>query len=126
MKKFSKKIFHSLKQIPYGKVIHTSRESNDYYYVGIRDRRKGNECVIYTIPNNKSPKNPNIKAVQREEFDLLWAFLLKNNELKTRDFDLLTPDLIREGTCCVSAFYGMINEIYPDDFGKAHGIIFKK
>ena len=46
--------------------------------------------------------------------------------LRTRDFDILTPELVREGTCCVSAFYGMINKIYPDDFGKGHGIIFKK
>lgn len=78
MTKFSKKLFHRLNQIPYGTVIHTSRKSNDYYFVGVRDRRKGNECVVYTVPNNKSPKNPNIKAIQRAEFDLLWAFLLKN------------------------------------------------
>lgn len=126
MKKFSKKIFHRLKQIPYGKVIHTSRESNDYYFVGVRDRRKGNEWVVYTVPNNKSPKNPNIKAIQRAEFDLLWAYLQKNNKLRTRDFEVLTPDLIKEGTCCVAAFYGMINEIFPDDFGKGHGIIYKR
>ena len=126
MKKFSKKIFHRLKQIPYGKVILISRESNDYFFVGIRDRRKGNECVVYTVPNNKSPKNPNIKAIQRAEFDLLWAFLLKNNELRNRDLEVLTPGLKKEGDCCFSVFYGMINEIYPGDFGKRHGIIYKK
>jgi hypothetical protein len=126
MKKFSKKIFHRLKQIPYGSVIHTSRVSHDYYFVGVRYRRKGNECVVYTVPNNISPENPNIKAIQRAEFDFLWSCLLKNNELRTRDFEVLTPDLIKEGTCCFAAFYGMINEIYPGDFGKGHGIIYKK
>ena len=115
-----------MSQIPFGTVIHISRNSREYYFVGLRDRRKGNEIVVYTVPNNKAPKNPNIKAIQRVEFDLLWAFLIKNNELRTRDFEVLTPDLIKEGTCCVSAFFGMINEIYPNDFGKGHGIIHKK
>ena len=73
--KHSKKIFHLLKQIPYRTVIHTSRVCNDYYFVGVRDRRKGNECVVYTVPNNKAPKYSNIKAIQRSEFDLLWAFI---------------------------------------------------
>jgi hypothetical protein len=126
MTNFNKKVFYRLNQIPFGTVIHTSRNSHDYYFVGIRDRRKGNESVVYTVPNNKLPKNPNIKAIQRLEFDLLWDFLIKNNMLRTRDFHILTPELVKEGTCCVSAFYGMINKIYPDDFGKGHGIIFKK
>jgi hypothetical protein len=126
MTKFSKKIFHRLSQIPFGIVIHTSRDSNDYFFVGVRDRRKGNECVVYTVPNNVSPKNLNIKAFQRAEFDLLWAFLLKNNELRTRDLEVLTPELKKEGDCCFAAFYGMINEIYPDEFIKTHGLIYKK
>jgi hypothetical protein len=126
MTKFSKKIFHRLSQIPFGIVIHTSRDSNDYFFVGVRDRRKGNECVVYTVPNNGSPKNLNIKAIQLAEFDLASAFLLKNNKLRTRDLEVLTPDLIKEGKCCFAAFYGMINEIYPSDFEKGHGIIYKK
>ena len=126
MSKFSQKIFHKLKEIPFCTVIHKSRNSNDYFFIGIRDRRKGSECVVYTVPNINSPKIPNIKAIHRSEFDLLWAFLIKNKELKTKDFKVLTPDLIMEGTCCVSAFFGMINEIYPGDFDKGHGIIIKK
>jgi len=118
-----KKIFHRLTQIPFETIIHTSRYSREYYFVGVRNRRKGNECVVYTVPNNVAPKNFNIKAIQRAEFDLLWGFLLKNNVLRTRDFEILTPELIKEGKCCVSAFFGMINKIYPGQFKKGHGVI---
>lgn len=124
--KLPKKIFHRLNQIPFKTIIHTSRNSGDYYFVGIRNRRKGNESVVYTVPNNKASKHLNIKAIQRGEFDLLWDFLLKKQELRTRDLDVLTPELVKEGKCCFSAFYGIINIIFPDDFEKGHGVIKKK
>ena len=71
-------------------------------------------------------ENLNIKAIERAEFDLLWSNLNRNGSIRTSDFRLLTPELVKEGTCSFSAFFGMINKIYPDDFGKGHGIIRKK
>jgi hypothetical protein len=124
--KHSKKIFHRLIKIPFGDVIHISRNEGKYLFVGLRNRRKNKECVVYTVPNNINPANLNIKAIERVEFDLLWSHLNQNGSIRTSDFRLLTPELVKEGECCVSAFYGMINKIYPDDFGKGHGMIFKK
>jgi hypothetical protein len=125
MTKFNKKIFHRFKQIPFGEVIHTSRKDGKYLFVGIRDRRKKSECLVYTVPNNIEPEKLNIKAIEREEADLLWGYLLRYGKIKTADFRVLTPELMQEGTCCVSAFFGLIDKIYPGDFGKGHGIIFK-
>jgi hypothetical protein len=122
----SKKIFNRFKQIPFGEIIHTSGKDGRYLFVGIRDKRTKKECVIYTVPNNNEPEKPNIKAIERDEADLLWGYLLQHGKLKTSDFRILTPELMKEGACCVSAFFGMVKKIYPDDFGKGHGIIFKK
>jgi hypothetical protein len=122
----SKKLFHRLIEIPFGEVIHISRNDGKYLFIGLRNRRKNNECVVYTVPNNVNPENLNIKAIERAEFDLLWSNLNRNGSIRTSDFRLLTPELVKEGTCSFSAFFGMINKIYPDDFGKGHGIIRKK
>jgi hypothetical protein len=124
--KHSKKLFHRLIEIPFGEVIHISRNSGKYLFIGLRNRRKNKECVVYTVPNNVKPENLNIKAIERAEFDLLWSHLIRIGSIRTNDFRILTPELVKEGTCCVSAFYGMINKIYPGDFGKGHGIIKKK
>ena len=96
------------------------------YLLGSEIEEKNKECVIYTVPNNINPENLNIKAIERAECDLLWSHLNRNRSIRTNDFRILTPELVKDGTCCVSAFYGMINKIYPGDFGKGHGIIRKK
>jgi|688.fasta_scaffold1033452_1 hypothetical protein len=119
--KFPKKIFNRLKSIPFGIEIYSSKKDGKYLFAGVRDKRKSNETVLYTIPQNKNLKCPNIKGFQRDEIDKLWSFLMKNREIKTNDFKELFPILYKEGGCCVAGFYGMINTLFPNYFIKFHG-----
>jgi len=118
---FPKKIFNRLKAIPFGVEIYSSRKDGKYLFAGVRDKRKSNETVLYTIPNNKNLKCPNIKGFQRNEIDGLWNFLMKNKEIRTNDFKELFPELAKEGSCCVAGFYGMIDTLFPNCFIKFHG-----
>lgn len=118
-----KKIFNRCKDIPFTRTIYRSREDGIYKFCGVRNRRTGNESVFYSIPNNNLPKHPNIKAFQKAEIETLWEYLLINQEIKTVDLKRLCPDLYKEGGCCFSAFYGIINTLYPKVFIKVHGII---
>ncbi len=118
-----KKIFNKCKEITFCKTIYKSRESGLIKFCGVRDKRVGNGTVLYSIPNNKSPKHPNIKAFHKAEIETLWIHLLDNKEIKTSNFKNLCAELYKEGGCCFSAFYGIINTLYPKVFIKGHGII---
>jgi hypothetical protein len=115
------KIFNRLKEIPFGMEIYYSSKNGKYLFAGVREKRITNESVMYTIPNNKNLYCPNIKGFQRHEIDGLWSILLKNKELKTKDFENSFPLLFKEGGCCVSGFYGMINTLFPNNFIRFHG-----
>jgi hypothetical protein len=118
-----KKIFNRCKSIPFAKKIYQSSNSGEYKFCGVRDKRKGNESLTYSIPNNKNPKCPEIKGFQRMEIDMLWQFLLKNREIRTSNVKLLCPELYKEGGCCFAAFYGIINTLHPRIFTKSTGLI---
>lgn len=118
-----KKIYNKCNVISFNKLIYKSREKGIYRFCGVRNRRLGNESVLYSVPNKNSTKHPNIKAFQKSEIETLWWYLLANNEIKTVDVKRLCPDLYKEGGCCFAAFYGIINTLYPRIFIKGHGII---
>ena len=119
--KLPRKIFNRLKELPFGIEIYTSSKDGKYLFAGVRDKRKSNESVLYTIPNNENLKCPNVKGFQRFEIDKLWSFLLKNREIRSRNFKEMFPELDKEGRCCVAGFFGMINTLYPNIFIKFHG-----
>ncbi len=121
-----KKIFNRCKEIPFGIEIYKSRKGGIYFFAGVRDKRKGFEAVMYTIPNNIKPECPNIKGIQRKEMDTLWSFLLINRVITNKKFENMCPDLFLEGKCCKAGFYGIINFLFPDTFSKdSHCIRFK-
>lgn len=115
------KIFNRLKVIPFGKEIYSSTKDGKYYFAGIRDKRKLNESVLYTVPNKKNLECPNIKGFQREEMDKLWKILKQKQVITTKEFKEFFPELYKEGGCCVSGFYGMINELFPNRFLRFFG-----
>jgi hypothetical protein len=117
----SNKIFNRLKAIPFGKEIYSSQKDGKYYFAGVRDKRKLNETVLYTVPNKKNLKCPNIKGFQREEIDKLWRMLKQKQVITSKEFKVFFPALYKEGGCCVSGFYGIINELYPNRFIRFFG-----
>lgn len=66
-----KKIFNKCKSISFSKRIYMSRGGGVYRFCGIKERRLGNESLLYNISNNKFPKHPKIKGFQKQEIELL-------------------------------------------------------
>ena len=126
MKKYPKKLFNRTSAIPHNICIYTSRKGGQYYFIGIRDKRKGNECLFYAVPNNKDPKYPNLKGISKSEVDELWSILLKQACLTTKEACLKFPGLAVEGKCFMGALYGVINFLHPNEFEKRHGMIIMK
>ena len=118
-----KKIFNRCNSIPFAKEIYKSRDGGIYRFCGIRDKRLRNEILLYSIPNNNSPKHPNIKGLQKQEIEFLWQHLLQNKKISTSYIKNTFPDLYKEGSCCIAAFFGIINTLYPKIFVKETGII---
>lgn len=51
----SKKLFHRLIEIPFGEVIHISRNEGKYLFVGLRNRRKKQGvCDLYSSEQYQS------------------------------------------------------------------------
>lgn len=118
MKKFPKKIFNRCKGISYGTTIYITRNNSNYKFCGIRDKRITNECLLYSIPNNKNPQSPYIKGFQRFEIDDLWCFLLTNKSISIKNIETKHPELMKEGKCCFAVLYGLINLLFPNQFIK--------
>lgn len=121
--KLPNKIFNRATRIEFGTIIHRSRKDGTYEILGGRTRRKNAACILYTIPNKKQPKIPNIKGFQHEEMDNLWCILRQKEIIMPNDFRINCPSLFEEGPCCFSAFFGIINFLFPKTFNKTHGKI---
>lgn len=120
---FSKKIYNRCGVIPINHPLYITKDSRVYRNIGLRKWRKGNETLLYSIPNNNNPEHPYIKGFQRNELDSLWSFLIKNKSISQKNFEQLFPDLTKEGMCCFAAFYGIVDYIYPTSFVKVKAVI---
>jgi hypothetical protein len=116
--KLPNKIFNRACKLAFETTIYTSSNGGVYKLLGGRTSRTDAVCILYTIPNRNSLKNPNIKGFQRSEMDLLWKILKQKKILTTNDFRINCPELYKEGPCCFSAFCGIINVLFPNTFIK--------
>lgn len=121
MSSLPKKIFNRCKKIPVNQLI--SDNIDGYYFGGVRDKRKGKECIFYIIPNRNNLQYPYIKGFEKVEIEKLWEELLIFGFLKTIDFKTIAAELYKEGGCCVAAFFGIINYLHPSKFIKTRGKI---
>lgn len=60
MTKLPNKIFNRCNSIPFNQLIYISRNEGEFHFGGVRTRRKGRECIYYTVPNNVKNEIPNI------------------------------------------------------------------
>lgn len=123
MTKLPNKIFNRCTNIPFNQLIYVSRNGGEFHFGGVRNRRKGKECVFYIVPNNTKNKFPNIKGIEKEELEKLWSLLKQNEIITTADFRMYFPELYNEGSCCFTGFWGIINFLFPNTFTKTHGAI---
>src|ERR1035437_6698808 len=113
------KIFFLCGSIPYDEPIYPSRAGHSQRFGGVYQ----NEYLIFKVPDNKNHERTNDKRMYKDELDKLWSFLLENDKITTPDFERLCQDLCDRAPCCVGAFYGIINFLYPNFFVKGHGFI---
>lgn len=123
MSKLPSKLFNRCKTIPFNQLIPIIETNGDCHFGGVRDKRKGKECVFFTIPNRNNPELPYIKGIEKEELEKLWEILIKKRVLTTNCFKTFFPELYKEGGCCVTAFFGIINYLHPETFTKTRGKI---
>ena len=122
-KSLPSKIFNRIGSIPFNSVIYVTKKGGEINFIGNRSKRFRKEVAIYTIQNNKNVKLADIKGIEKEELENLWKLLIKNKVILTSDIKCFYPELANEGLCCMSAFYGMINYLFPGYFSKGHGKI---
>ena len=125
MKQLPAKLFNRCGQIPTGTTIHITRVKGKYRFIGIRPHRKKNKAIIYSIPNRKNPRTPNFKGFQSKEADEAWAQLIKRKKISRKWFERYLPELVSEGPCYWSAFYGIICYLHPYRFNKSKSEIYQ-
>lgn len=118
-----KKIFNRTTNIDFNAVIHETRNGNTYHFIGNRKYRKKNQNVIYTVPNNKNPKCPNLKGIQKEELDEMWKLLRETGSLSKKETSFIFKELSDEGSCYFAAFCGIVTVLFPNRFETKRGLI---
>lgn len=97
-KNYCKEIFDILKILNPGTTIHTTNRGNSFHFIEFRDGK-----LFFSIPNHKTPQNPNIKSITEVQFCILLEILIKNKTLIKEDFPFQD--------CRKAAFYGFVNQI---------------
>ena len=70
-------------------------------------QRRGEEALIYTIPNHREPRSPHEKGVTAGELDAAYAQLRSTGELTHRWFAKHLPKCAAEGSCNFTTIGGL-------------------
>lgn len=105
-----KEIDELLKKLKAGQIIYVTNKNNNFYFIEHRINK-----LFFSIPNHNNPSIPNIKSVSDEQFCKLLRELIKKKRLTTEDFPFKD--------CRKAAFYGFVNNLFPNTFIKTRGKI---
>lgn len=64
-----------------------------------RGSRRGEQAIVYYIPNHTNPKRPYEKGITESEFEAAYNRLHKTGELSSRWFHENMPGCAKEGSC---------------------------
>ena len=120
-----KKIFNKCKQIDFESVIYQSKKDGVYKFVGVRDKRKEHESILYLIPNNINPNKPYLKGIQKSEIEKAWLRLLEVGVLTKAWFKENLKECEKEGGCNFKAICGIICFLNPEIYKIGHGKLIK-
>lgn len=102
----SKEILKQIKKIASGTVIPKIEAKSDFIIKGWGNRR-GEEALIYTIPNHKEPSRPYEKGITASEWMRAYQQLKNYGEFSRDWFDKNMPECAKEGACNFTTIGGI-------------------
>jgi predicted ribosome quality control (RQC) complex YloA/Tae2 family protein len=112
MGKYCEELKKLLEILKLNKEIYISGRENIYHFREYKDNK-----LFFYIPNRSNSEKPYSKSITVEQFCELLRKLLEKGRLITADFPFKD--------CRVSAFYGFVNLLYPNQYIKERGKIVK-
>jgi len=86
-------------------------------------KRRGQEALIYTIPNNREPSNPYEKGITIDEFEKAFQKLKSSGELTREWFNKNLMDCAKEGSCNFTTIGGIFEILDEAEYIK-RGVYF--
>lgn len=96
-----------IRLIPPGTAIPKPAAKGNFIVKGVGIRR-GEEAIVYFIPNNKSPEKPYEKGITKTEFETALAELNLNGEISRKWFSDTFPRSNKEGPCNFTTLGGFL------------------
>ncbi|HEY6348199.1 MAG TPA: hypothetical protein VI636_02195 [Candidatus Angelobacter sp.] len=84
----------------------TAIPETSYRVKGI-GKRRGEDALVYLIPNRKASSSPHQKGVTGLEFERAYQHLTEDGDFTRRWFKLNMPDCEKEGPCQFLAIGGL-------------------
>ncbi len=95
---------------PPGTVIPKPRAIANFVVKGLGTRR-GEEALIYLIPNHKNPDRPYQKGITKSEFDTAYEQLISSGSFTKSWFDNNLLGCSSEGSCNFTTIGGLFQLI---------------
>jgi hypothetical protein len=105
---------------PPGATIPKPAAAGDFKVKGMGERR-GEEALIYLIPNHSDPRKPHEKGITASEFEQAYARLHSAGELTKQWFKKQLPECDAEGSCnftTVGGIFVLMGEAVYEARGK--------
>jgi hypothetical protein len=84
--------------VPSGTVI-PKPNSKAEFFVKSWGRRRGEQALVYAIPNHKDPERPHEKGITQTEFERAYVELQRAGALTRTWFNKNLPKCAEEGSC---------------------------
>ena len=81
-------------------------------------RRRGEEALVYTVPNHKNPERPSQKGITVSEFEAAYDELVKNGKLTRTWFESRFPKCAAEGSCNFTTVGGIFVLLADAEYAK--------
>ena len=99
-----------VEKAPEGTVIPKPKAKLDFRVKGI-GKRRGEEAIIYFVPNHKNLACPNEKGINRTEFEKAYEQLSMTGQFTREWFKTNLPDCNNEGSCNFTTIGGLFDLI---------------
>lgn len=99
-------IFNQVISIKTGTVIPKPEAKDDFVVKGI-GKRRGEEALMYFIPNHKNPDKPYQKGITRLEWEKAYQQIVSQGSFSRKWFQDNMPECAKEGGCNFTTIGGI-------------------
>jgi len=99
-----------VRKSPPGTSIPKPKTNNPHYVKGI-GRRRGEEALVYYIPNHSNPDKPHQKGITRSEFQKAFDELVRSGAFTKSWFNRHLQECSYEGSCNFTTIGGLFQLI---------------